>query len=162
MTGALTFRTDVRNEDLENVKEILTSTGFFYDFEIDVALELVQEYLDKGKESGYYFLFAENNNRKTIGYACFGPIPCTKHSFDLYWIGVHQDSRGGGIGKKILSESENIIRELGGKKIFIETSSTQKYHPTRKFYLDTNYNEAALLTDFYAPGDSKHIYEKSL
>lgn len=161
MIKQLTFRDVVNTDDLENVREILTSTGFFYDFEIDVAIELVQEYLDKGPESGYHFIFAEIDG-ETVGYACFGSIPCTKHSFDLYWIGVHQNSRGSGIGRKVLQASEKSIAEMGGKKIFIETSSTEKYHPTRKFYLDNNYSEAALLKDFYAPGDSKHIYEKSL
>lgn len=161
MIQTIKFRHKVSPSDIQNVREILTSTGFFYDFEIDVAIELVQEYLEKGPESGYHFIFAEIAG-KTLGYACFGPIPCTKHSFDLYWIGVHQDSRGKGIGRKVLEAAEISISEMGGKKIFIETSSTEKYHPTRKFYLDNNYTEAALLQDFYAPGDSKHIYEKSL
>lgn len=161
MIKPITFRHEVSSADIKNVREILTSTGFFYDFEIDVALELVQEYLDKGSESGYHFIFAEIDG-KTVGYACLGPIPCTKHSFDLYWIGVHQNSRGSGIGRLVLQESEKSISEMGGKKIFIETSSSEKYYPTRKFYLDNNYTEAALLNDFYAPGDSKHIYEKSL
>lgn len=161
MIKPITFRNEVRSADIENVRDILTSTGFFYDFEIDVAIELVQEYIEKGLESGYHFIFAEIEG-KTLGYACFGPIPCTKHSFDLYWIGVHQNSRGNGIGRKVLQAVENNISEMSGKKIFIETSSTEKYHPTRKFYLDNNYTEAALLKDFYAPGDSKHIYEKSL
>lgn len=161
MIQTIKFRHKVSPSDIQNVREILTSTGFFYDFEIDVAIELVQEYLKKGPESGYHFIFAEIAG-KTLGYACFGPIPCTKHSFDLYWIGVHQDSRGKGIGRKVLEAAEISISEMGGKKIFIETSSTEKYHPTRKFYLDNNYTEAALLQDFYSPGDSKHIYEKSL
>jgi ribosomal protein S18 acetylase RimI-like enzyme len=161
MIKPITFRNEVSSADIENVRDILTSTGFFYDFEIDVAIELVQEYLEKGPESGYHFIFAEIEG-KTLGYACFGPIPCTKHSYDLYWIGVHQDSRGNGIGRKVLQAAEKSISEMGGKKIFIETSSTEKYHPTRKFYLDNHYKEAALLKDFYAPGDSKHIYEKSL
>ncbi len=161
MKSDVIFRENLTKSDMENVREILTSTGFFYDFEIKVAIELVEEYLQKGKESGYLFLFAESGGR-TIGYSCYGPIPCTKHSYDLYWIGVHNDFRGKGIGKKVLAESEKRMGELGGKKIFIETSSTEKYLPTRKFYLDCGYEECALLKEFYGPGDHKHIYEKAL
>jgi len=161
MKSDVIFRENLTKSDMDNVLEILTSTGFFYDFEIEVAVELVEEYLQKGNESGYHFLFAESGGR-TIGYSCYGPIPCTKHSYDLYWIGVHNDFRGKGIGKKLLAESEIRMGKLGGKKIFIETSSTGKYLPTRKFYLDCGYEECALLKEFYGPGDHKHIYEKAL
>ncbi len=161
MDNKIIFRNEVSPKDKANVMEILKSTGFFYDFEIEIAVELVNEHLENGKESGYYFLFAEIDN-KTVGYTCYGPIPCTKHSFDLYWIGVHNDFRGKGIGRQLLAESEKRILEMGGKKIFIETSSTQKYYPTRKFYIDNKYMQAALLNDFYSPGDGKHIYEKTL
>lgn len=161
MKSLIVYRNNVLPEDKENVREILTSTGFFYDFEIEVAIELVEEFLEKGTGSGYHFLFAELEGR-TVGYSCFGPIPCTSHSFDLYWIGVHNDFRGKGIGKEILAESERRMHKAGGKKIFIETSSTDKYIPTRKFYLDCGYTECALLKEFYGPGDHKHIYEKAL
>ena len=40
----LKFRTEVKRDDLENVREILHSSGFFYDFEIAVAVELVCMY----------------------------------------------------------------------------------------------------------------------
>jgi ribosomal protein S18 acetylase RimI-like enzyme len=161
MNGKISYRKEVRPTDIQSVREILSSTGFFQDFEIDVAIELVEEFLLKGVNSGYNFLFAELGN-KAIAYSCFGAIPCTKHSFDLYWIGVHEDYRGKGLGKIILAESENRIREMHGEKIFIETSSTEKYLPTRNFYLKNGYLEAAFLKDFYASGDSKYIYEKSL
>lgn len=161
MIETIKFRKEVRPTDTKHVRNILASTGFFHDFEIDVAIELVEEFLSKGAKSGYIFLFAEMG-KKTIGYSCFGPIPCTKHSFDLYWIGIHEDYRGKGLGRKILRETEIYIREMQGRKIFIETSSTMKYLPTRNFYLQNGYREAALLKDFYGTGDSKHIYEKSL
>jgi ribosomal protein S18 acetylase RimI-like enzyme len=161
MIEIISFRKEVRPSDIKHVRNILSSTGFFHDFEIDVAIELVEEFLSKGVKSGYNFIFAEMD-KKTVGYSCFGPIPCTKHSFDLYWIGVHEDYRGKGLGRKILRESEIYIREMQGRKIFIETSSTAKYLPTRNFYLKNGYAEAALLKDFYGPGDSKYIYEKSL
>ena len=55
----ITIRTSVSPADKNNVREILESSHFFHDFEIDVAIELVQEYLDNGKKSGYFFVFAD-------------------------------------------------------------------------------------------------------
>ncbi len=68
-----------------------------------------------GEESGYHFIFVEINN-ETVGYACFGPIPATKYSYDLYWIAVDERERGNGLGKILMSEIENAISKLGGKK----------------------------------------------
>ena len=157
----LKFRTKVIPEDIENIREIIHSTGFFYDFEIDVAIELAEEYLQYGPESDYFFLFAEIDGR-TVGYTCFGPIACTKHSFDLYWIAVHNDTRGSGLGKILMRESEKIIKDLGGKNIFIETSSREKYLPTQKFYDSCNCELIARIKDFYDEDDDKLLYKRTV
>ena len=138
---------------------MVKASGFFYDEEVEVAVELVEERLAKGDRSGYYFLFAERNG-KVVGYTCFGPIPCTKSSYDLYWIVVHNDYRNKGLGKKLLQKSEDIIARRGGTRIYAETSSRAQYDPTRAFYQKAGYREEAVIRDFYAPGDSKVIYVK--
>jgi len=157
----INIRTSVIAADKNNVREILESSHFFHDFEIDVAIELVQEYLDYGKESGYYFLFAEVEG-KTMGYSCFGKIPCTVSSFDLYWIGVVQSQRGNGLGKILMAETEKMIKNLHGKSIYIETSSKEKYLPTQKFYEKCNCELIARITDFYDEGDDKLLYKKTI
>lgn len=161
MTNNLVIRSEVKPEDVQHVREIVTSTNFFHDYEIDVAVELVEETLDKGKESGYSFLFVEVDG-KTVAYSCFGLIPCTKSSYDLYWIVVHHDFRGAGIGKKLLKLTELGVKEIGGSGIYAETSSQQLYEPTRRFYLTNNYVEEACLKDFYNTGDDKLVYSKRL
>ena len=153
------LRSDVRADDARAVRDIVSSTGFFYEEEIAVAVELVDERLNKGEVSGYHFLFVESSGR-TVGYACFGPTPCTQASWDLYWIAVHPDFRGKGIGKTLLAASEETIRAAGGRRIYIETASRELYAPTRAFYLACGYVMEALLQDFYAPGDSKCIFVK--
>jgi len=155
------LRYEAKQSDLQSVDEILRSTDFFREDEIEVAVELVQERLDKGKESGYEFVFLDIDE-KTVAYVCFGLIPCSLISYDLYWIGTHQDYRGKGMGKIILLETEKIVKELGGKAIYIETSSKQKYLPTQKFYENNNYDLKFVYEDFYDVGDSKFVYVKKL
>lgn len=159
MIDHLTFRDTVNPPDAEHVRAIVHSTGFFSPEEVEIAVELVTERLVKGLESGYHFLFVEHHNR-VVGYSCFGPIPGAQASIDLYWIAVHSDFRGMGIGKKLMVESERAIQRMGGMRIYIETSSREQYQPTRAFYLACGYKQEALLEDFYAPGDSKVIYVK--
>ena len=157
----LTYRKNVRPSDRERVAEIITSTGFFSREEVDIAVELVHEQLEKGSDSGYLFLFAEQAGI-TVGYACFGPIPGTLASYDLYWIAVHADSQRQGFGKEILAQTETLIAGRKGTKVYVDTSSRQQYEPTRRFYQDCNYRPEAFLKDFYAPGDSKFIFVKDI
>lgn len=161
MSNKINFREDVLLSDPDNVREIVTSTGFFNEHEIEIAVELVEERLQKGLASDYYFIFAEIDGR-TVGYTCFGPIPATRESYDLYWIAVHTDFRGMGIGKQLIPASEDAIRKLGGHRVYIETSSRDLYVPTRAFYLACDYRLEAELEDFYAPGDAKCIYVKAI
>jgi len=155
------YRETVTPDDVQHVRDIVQSSGFFSEDEITIAAELVSERLEKGLESDYYFIFAEDNGR-TIGYSCFGPIPATRFSYDLYWIAVHDDYRGKGVGRKILTASEEAIARLGGKRVYIETSGREQYQPTRSFYLSCAYTEEGHLEHFYAPDDAKYFYVKSL
>jgi ribosomal protein S18 acetylase RimI-like enzyme len=157
----LIFRENVLPADALAVRAIVASSGFFYDHEVEVAVELVEERLQKGLKSGYHFLFVEQDGQP-VGYSCYGEIACTEGSYDLYWIAVHNECRGQGIGKILLKKNEELIAALGGRCIWVETSAQEKYQPTRDFYVHNNYLTEAVLKDFYGPGDDKFIFVKRL
>ena len=159
-TEQIVLRTEVTPLDPETITRIVTSTGFFREDEILVAAELAEERLQKGASSGYEFLFAEIKG-ETVAYSCYGLIPCTLHSYDLYWIATHMEFMNRGIGKYLLQETEKAIFRLGGKGIYVETSSTDKYAPTRAFYDSNQYLLKARFENFYAPGDDKLVYVKT-
>jgi GNAT superfamily N-acetyltransferase len=159
--NTLVWREEPRFSDVESIKSIVESSGFFSHEEHNIAVELIQESLLNGLKSGYRFLFAENRD-VMMGYACFGPIPGTKESYDLYWIAVRNEVRGTGLGKMLLKKTEDKIRGLGGKRIYVETSSRELYGPTQYFYASGGYKKEAILKDFYGPKDDKIIYAKAL
>jgi len=156
---ATKLRTKVQKDDCETVRQIVAATGLFRVGEIDVAVELVQARLDKGAASGYEFVFAEQKG-ETIGYICFGKNTLTVSSFDVYWIAVEPSKQGQGIGQLLLEEAERQIAAASGARIYIETSHRSDYQATRGFYERCGYTLAAVLDDFYAPGDSKATYFK--
>ncbi|MDP2895115.1 MAG: GNAT family N-acetyltransferase [bacterium] len=158
---AYQYRTEVKPADADSVRRIVESSGFFSEEEIEIAVELVQERLTIGAQSGYDFVFVEEAG-ETIGYTCFGRIPCTKASYDLYWIAVHDSWRGKGIGRRLLAETEAEIARLGGERIYLDTSSRKQYEPTRGFYAACGYRQEAILKDFYAAGDSKVIFAREI
>ncbi len=155
------YRRRIKPTDVAAIEEIVRTSGFFSVAEAEIAVELAQEKLKLGAESSYEFLFAEDSGRVS-GYACWGLIPATVGSYDLYWIAVQPHLRGKGLGKKLLAETEKIIFDAGGRQIYVDTSSRQQYEPTRLFYEKCGYYQGALLKDFYAPGDGKIIYVKIL
>lgn len=157
----IVLRTEPRPEDRQTVRTILESTGLFRPGEVDVAEELVDEYLQHGPQSGYRFVFAELNGQ-TLGYTCFGHDSMTVSSYDLYWIAVHQSHHGRGIGRILLLAAEEAIRAAGGTRVYIETSGRADYVSTRGFYLRCGYELEALFKDYYAPADGKIVYVKAL
>ena len=52
------FRYEVQKGDLEDVRRLAESTGFFREDEVDVAVELVEDRVRKGEASEYRFVFA--------------------------------------------------------------------------------------------------------
>jgi len=159
--SAINFRTHVKPEDIDHVRNIIVSTGFFYDFEVPVAVELIEDRVNEGELSGYHFIFAEVDG-KTIAYSCYGHIAGTDAGFDLFWIATHNDYRGSGVGKFLLEETQRKAKEMGARYIIAETSSLEKYLPTRLFYEKNGYSKDAFIADYYQPGDGKVIYVKRL
>jgi ribosomal protein S18 acetylase RimI-like enzyme len=157
----ITFRRQPCFTDLATVQRLVAASSFFSDAEVKVAVELVEDRLVKGRASSYEFVFAARGD-EVLGYTCFGSIPCTQSSYDLYWIVVDPDYQGQGIGKTLLECSETLIRAQGGRRVYIETSAREQYAPTCAFYHRRGYRQEALLEDFYAPGDGKLIYCKVL
>jgi GNAT superfamily N-acetyltransferase len=157
----VSFRQDVRTSDRATVRNLVEATGFFSDDETAIALELVEERLAKSDASGYHFLFAEVDGA-SIGYACYGPVPATQCSYDIYWMAVHPNFQRRGLGRKLLVRIESLVRGQGGRQIYMDTSGRAQYEPTRRLYEVLGYRLAANLPDYYAPGDAKVIYEKVL
>ena len=157
----LEWRSAVMADDVGRVRSLVGSTGFFNGAEVDIAADLVTERLSKGIRSGYHFILAERGSG-LVAYACYGPIEGTLGSFDLYWIAVAPEEQRKGLGPQVFARAENAMRKAGAKKIYVDTSSSDRYAGTRGFYQRMGFEEDARLPDFYGPGDAKVIYVKQL
>ena len=155
------WREELVGSDVAGVRELVVLSGVFSAAEHAIAGELVEETLRFGSAAGYEFVFAERAGG-LAGYTCFGPIPATAESYDLYWIAVHPAERGRGLGASLLARSEARIAAAGGRLVWVDTSSRREYAPAHALYAAAGYREAARLDAFYGPGDSKLIFAKSL
>jgi GNAT superfamily N-acetyltransferase len=158
------WRCTLRASDAAAVGTLVATTGFFSDAERLIAIELVAETLARGSDSGYQFLFADDpaQRDRLLGYTCYGPIPATQSSFDLYWIAVAPGKQRQGIGQQLMRETERLAQNMGATRMFVDTAGRAGYAPTRAFYERMAYHVEASIADFYAPGDAKLIYAKNL
>lgn len=159
----LSFRNTIKQSDVPRIREMLTSTHFFEESpdEIDVAIELADIALADYEKSEYKFLFIQNDDQ-VLGYICYGKIACTVSSFEIYWICVDKQQQNNGIGKKLIREVVRIIKDLGGKKLMLETAGRAEYLPTQKFYASCGFQIEAKLKNYYTIGDDCLIFTMDL
>jgi GNAT superfamily N-acetyltransferase len=152
----------IRPEDKARVEEILRSTNFFYEFEIETALEIADETIAKGSEKSGYYWFKATDEKGVVAFANYGKDDFSVHSWELFWIAVHDAARNKKLGTALLKAIEESVIKRGGKILWIETSGRPLYASTEAFYVRNGYQLAASLKDFYGPGDPKQIYRKVL
>jgi GNAT superfamily N-acetyltransferase len=152
----------LKKKDKAALMEILQNTPEFTAEEVVIAEEVIDGSLDNPDKSGYFSLAAENEDGVFIGFISYGPIPMTQYAWDIYWLAVKREFQAHGTGATLLRAAEEKIAQSGGRMVFIETSGKAQYDKTRRFYINNDYKEVCNITDFYAPGDDKVIYQKIL
>ena len=165
VSGDVVFRDSLLVEDIKNLSGMTSRTRFFSEEEVQIVDELAWSAVTEGEDSDYSFLLAlpETEDRaRLLGFACYGKIPATDGSWDLYWIVVDEQMQGQGYGRSILREVERRISTQGARKIFLETSSREQYVSTRGFYEANGYLMESVLKDYYARGEDCLVYAKNL
>jgi ribosomal protein S18 acetylase RimI-like enzyme len=139
---------DLATDDRASVREALILCGAFTDEEVRVALEMVEAGL-----AGDYCLLAVETDGDLRGYACFGRAHLTASSWYLYWICIHPQAQGVGLGRMLQRRVEDRVRELGGDRLVLETSGRADYERARRFYREVGFVEVGRIPEFYRPGD---------
>ena len=148
--------------DRESILAIVKQTGNFSAADITVAEELVDEAVNHPEKGNYRIFCALNEDNRVIGYICYGPIPLTQGCYDLYWIAVDSQYARHGVGLRLLKAVEHKVLRQKGRRIYIDTSSTEAYGPARRFYEQQGFRQVCVLDDFYQIGDHKVLYMKEL
>lgn len=104
------------------IDEISRLVCVFSADEVACVNELWNIYQERGHAGGYTF-WVYRANERILGYACFGFHTLTQGVYDLYWIAVHPDAQGQGVGRALLAHVESRVIERGGYMLLIETSS---------------------------------------
>jgi ribosomal protein S18 acetylase RimI-like enzyme len=150
-----------RVDEVDQIMAVAREVQIFTTEEVDTIKELLDEYIAKGDASQYYFLSCRSEGQ-VVGFACYGPRPLTRGTFDLYWIGTSSGAQRRGVGAALIAQVERNVRAIDGRLLVVETSSSQEYEPARHFYESHGYRRQAIVEDFYDEGDHLVLYSKRL
>ena len=146
--------------DGPQIQDIAARAGVFSQEEVECVSALWEDYLSVGPVVGGYNFIVDRDGDQVLGFACYGPRDLTSGVFDLYWIAVDSNTHRNGVGRRLLTATEEAVRQAGGRMLIAETSGTPHYESTRKFYLGMGYTIEATIKDFYSTGDDLAIFVK--
>ncbi|WP_437970648.1 GNAT family N-acetyltransferase [Sorangium sp. So ce260] len=156
----------LRPGDRPLIAELLESLPAFTDDERAVALELVDVTLAQPSSDGYRFVLCfhgaprDGGSPRLAGYLCYGRTPMTQSTYDLYWIATSPDFARSGVARGLVATMESEIAREGGGLVRVETGSREGHGAAVRFYDAVQFTRAAVIADFYAPGDDLMIYTK--
>jgi GNAT superfamily N-acetyltransferase len=148
--------------DYDSIRSLVIATEVFNQDEIDIAVELLDIYLNDPDQQDYEMYTAVDDDKRVLGYICIGPTPATAATYDLYWVAVTPDVQAKGIGTLLLNHVEQELKKRNGRLLVAETSSTSKYQKTRAFYERKGFQMLAHIKEYYKPDDDLIIYGKYL
>jgi ribosomal protein S18 acetylase RimI-like enzyme len=152
----------LRSSDRPLIEAMTRACRVFREDEVTVALDVVDAALGWGRHRDPdYETAGVELDGALAGWACWGPVPCTVGSFDLYWIVVAPERQGCGVGRALLEEVERCVAGRA-RLLVVETAGREEYAGTRAFYVSRGYQVAARIVDYYAPGDDLVTFVKRI
>lgn len=146
-----------RVEDIPALKRVLDDTGLFPG---EMLPDMVQGFLSGGDEDDIW-LSCEREGA-AIGFCYAVPETLADGTWNMLAVAVLPSMQGSGAGGLMVAELEARLCNQGHRILIADTSGTQKFARTREFYRRNGYTEEARIRDFWAAGDDKVVFWKSL
>lgn len=144
------------NEDIAGLKAVLDGTELF-------PSEMLPDMLapSLAGETGAFWLTCHNNG-EAVGLCYTVPEERADGTWNMLALAVRPDLQGKRLGAALVRAAEQHLKEKGQRILIVDTSGTDDFALTRKFYAQNGYEEEARIRDFWADGDDKVIFRKAL
>ncbi len=143
--------------DIPELKAVLNSIELF---PAEMLNDMISDYLSNAETEELWFTAIENDKPIAIGYCA--PEKLTVGTFNLHAIGVRSDLQGKGIGSAMMEYLESTLKAKNHRILIVDTSGTDDFKLTRKFYENLDYHKESVIRDFWDEGDDKVSYWKKL
>ena len=147
-------------DDKKALMAIADAIGLFSPQELEELGGMLAEYFDGNLGSDHFWITYDDS--EPVGVAYYAPEQYADGTWNLYFIAVHPDRQGKGLGGKLLHYVEQMLAERGDRILLVETSGLPNFERTRTFYRKNGYDEEARIREFYKAGDDKIIFRKVL
>ena len=142
--------------DIPSIKRIVDATLFPADLLDDMIAPFLRQ------EGCTDIWLTHDHGEGPIAVAFCEAERMTEGTWNLLAIGVLPDRQGQGIGAGMVASLEAMLADRGERVLIVETSGLAQYEPARRFYRRLGYAEEARIREFYAAGEDKIVFWKSL
>lgn len=153
---SITIRSTI-SDDLPALRVLLDETELFPG---EMLPDMIAGYL-AGEDPDAVWLSALDG-RGVAGFCYCVPEQMAEGAWNMLAIAVAPAVQGTGAGSALVHALEAELTTRGARILIADTSSDANFAATRKFYAAKGYDEEARIRDFWATGDHKITYWKSL
>jgi ribosomal protein S18 acetylase RimI-like enzyme len=144
--------------DTDALMTIIESSGQFDTDSLSHVKSVLLEYLE-GQSDGLWFTADDG---EPVGVAYCAPEPVTNGTWNLQMLWTRKDKSSQGHGTALVKHVENELMVRGARLLIVETSGLPAFEVARAFYDKCGFAREARIRNFFADGDDKIIYTKSL
>ncbi|WP_380052056.1 GNAT family N-acetyltransferase [Falsihalocynthiibacter sp. SS001] len=101
-------------------------------------------------------------DERVVGFCYAIPEEMAAGTWNMLAIGVLPEEQGTGCGTALVKHLEETLRQQKQRIMIVDTSGTDAFSKSREFYCKNGYAEEARIRDFWAAGDDKITFWKSL
>lgn len=145
-------------DDKDALLAIIQESGKFDDAGIDHVTRTLEEHINEGSDA----LWFTADDGEPIGVAYCAPEPVASGTWNLLMLWIKNGREGQGYGSALVSQVEKALVDRGGRLLIVETSGLPEFESARFFYNKVGFIQEAKIGNFFAEGDDKIIYTKSI
>ena len=143
--------------DIPALTRVLDGTDLFPS---EMLPDMLEGFLSD-EASPEIWLTAEHEG-EAVGFCYAVPEELADGTWNMLAIAVLPAQQGTGAGGALVAELEQQLRDDGQRILIADTSGLDEFAQTREFYRKNGYAEEARIRDFWAKGDDKVVFWKSL
>ena len=126
----------VVKSDISELKKVLDTIELFPS---EMLEDMIFDYFNNPQTEDIWFTETAANIPISIAYCA--PEKLTEGTYNLYAIGVRNDIQAKGTGGRMMDFIENHLREKGHRILIVNTSGTDDFKLTRRFYEKLGYRK---------------------
>ncbi|MFA9230156.1 MAG: GNAT family N-acetyltransferase [Microgenomates group bacterium] len=146
-----------KHDDLADLQEVLDGTELF---PREMLPDMVSSFLS-GDDGSDLWLTCEVDG-KAVGFCYAVPEELTDRAWNMLALAVLPMLQGKGHGSALVARLEATLKGRSQRILIADTSGVAAFAQTREFYRKNHYIEEARIRDFWAAGDDKIVFWKSL